>query len=260
MVLTNFDPNNYQEFYQEALKNWENIARQIAAQTTQLAKWSAMEQTRDQWFALWQASKYWDTQNYRWKIMWDIEQKSELDRTKMLAEQFGKEQANTANQQNILTGLGSALLQMKLAKEAATKWGGWGGWSSYGWSQITPETLAKLWIWWDTTTAETKAPTKKEESWFWKVMNYLPWALLAAAPFVWWTIVWLPIAWVMTALWVAWTVADAAEEVKRWNMGEWVTSVVWSVWAKYAWKKIWTSLAKKAWATKVFPALLKLAK
>ena len=60
---TNFDPNNYQEFYQEALRKWEETARAIAAQTTELAKWSAMEQTRDQWFALWQASKYWDTQN-----------------------------------------------------------------------------------------------------------------------------------------------------------------------------------------------------
>jgi hypothetical protein len=50
--------------------------------------------------------------------MSDIEQKSELERSKTLAEQYAKEQSASANQQNLLSSIGSALLQMKIAKES----------------------------------------------------------------------------------------------------------------------------------------------
>lgn len=248
---TNFDPNNYQEFYQEALKKWEETARSIAAQTTELAKWSAMEQTRDQWFALWQASKFWDTQNYRSKVIWDIEQKSELDRSKMLAEQYAKEQSNSTNQQNLLSTIGSALLQMKLAKEAAAKSGGWGG-SSYSPSKISADTLAKLWIGWNATEAVAwKTPTKKEESWFWKVLDRVSPALLVAwavpspaSPFLLW-------AW--GVLWAAWAVRD----VVKWEPAAWAWTVWTNVWA-YLWSKATIAKPASSLLKKLFPTFMKV--
>lgn len=251
---TNFDPNNYAEFYQEALKKWEDMARSIASQTTELAKWSAMEQVRDQWFALWQASKYWDTQNYRDKIMNDISQKAELERSKMLAEQWAKEQANVSNQQNLLSTIWSALLQMKLAQEAAAKssWWGWGGWWSYP-KGMTAADLAKLWIgtwaWAVIDETQAKAAAKKTGT-DWK--DWLGPVLTLGARFWYMIPVVGPVVWTaMLAwwLWIEW--ANIIQDLKNENLAAW--------WANTAWAVI-TNLMAKGGRKKAFAILAKLKK
>jgi hypothetical protein len=250
--ITNFDPNNYQAFYEAALKQWESILNNIKWQTTELAKWSAMEQVRDQWFALWQASKYWDTESYKQKIMSDIEQKSELERSKTLAEQYAKEQSASANQQNLLSSIGSALLQMKIAKESW--WSSWGGGGSYPSSQNMEEILKKMWIWYEAWTEEDdkKSTDDKKEKWFWKWADYiapaLTWAWAVALAIPWWQVV---------APWLLWwgralSAADAARSIAKWNMWQAVfeaTNIIpwtWKIGGKLATKLIPGSVKKTA--------------
>lgn len=251
--VTNFDPNNYEAFYQEALKKWEDTARAIAAQTRELAKWSAMEQVRDQWFALWQASKYWDTQSYRSKIMSDVEQAWELERSKMLAEQFGKEQAALTNQQNLLSSIGSALLQMKLAKEAARSSWWWGGWGSYP-TWLTNADIAKLTGTPLSSWEDPNAPASTKKEWkFWKRLDYIGPTLMVAAPLTW------PAAPFVEAWWIIASWAGIIHDLIAWQPAEagWWVWLLWTaIWAQKLTTKPVASAIYGKWNVKWVLSLL----
>lgn len=95
--------NDYLHIYGNAMANANRTQWMIQRQTEDMMQGSAMAQLRDQWFAMWQATKRWDSEAMKWKIQSDFNRQWAEQRLQIQAQQMDRSiQADTQRQNTLL--------------------------------------------------------------------------------------------------------------------------------------------------------------
>jgi hypothetical protein len=105
--------NDYMSLYWQWLANVNKPQQAIASQTQDMLRWSAIAQVRDQGFATGQATKRWDSQAMKWKILSDVNSQWQQQRAQIQSQQTDKMlQADNMKAQTIM-GIANQLQQQQ---------------------------------------------------------------------------------------------------------------------------------------------------